>query len=82
MEFFLGLKSFREEKSREWIKGCQDKMLVIGGREDKFVKPKDIKQLIELAPRVKLEIIQDAGHLVPYERFDRFNSLVEAFISH
>jgi len=55
-------------------------MLIISGREDKRMKPRHIRKINNLFPQVKVEIIQNAGHIVSYEKPEYFNNLIEAFI--
>lgn len=80
VDFFLGFKTFCQDEPLEWIKNFQEKTLIIGGEEDRCFRPFCLKQLWQLIPEAKLEIIKDAGHIVPFEVPDYFNSLVEAFI--
>ena len=80
LEFCLGLKTFRKNESLEWMKSYQEKMLIISGGEDKRVKARNIRKINNLLPQVKIEIVQGAGHIVPYETPEYFNNLVEAFI--
>ncbi len=80
LDFCLGLKTFRKNESLEWMKSYQEKMLIISGREDKRMKPRHIRKINNLFPQVKVEIIQNAGHIVSYEKPEYFNNLIEAFI--
>ena len=80
LDFCLGLKTFRKKESLEWMKSYQEKMLVISGREDKRMKAKHIKRINQFLPEVKVEIVQNAGHIVSYENPEYFNNLIEAFI--
>ena len=80
LEFFLGLKTFYQNEPLEWVKNYQEKMLIVGGKEDKGVRPQSLEQLSRLVPQSRLEIVQDAGHIVPFEAPEYFNRLVEAFI--
>lgn len=81
LEFCLALKSFSKKKLRGWVKNCQGKTLVMGGKEDRIVKPEEIRQLGKSIFQSKLEIIEKAGHFVPFEASEHFNNLVEGFIS-
>jgi len=78
--FYLGLKTFRKNESLEWMKNYQEKMLIISGREDKRIKARHIRKINHFLPQVKIKIVQDAGHNVPYEVPQIFNRLIEAFI--
>jgi pimeloyl-ACP methyl ester carboxylesterase len=80
LEFFIGLRTFRKNEPLEWMKNYQEKMLIISGQEDRRVKVKHIKKINHFLPQVKIEIIQDAGHIVPYEVPEYFNNLIETFI--
>jgi pimeloyl-ACP methyl ester carboxylesterase len=80
LDFYLGLKTFWKKESLEWMKDYQEKMLIISGREDKRIKAKHIQRINNFFPQVKIEIVQDAGHMLPSEVPEHFNNLVEAFI--
>jgi pimeloyl-ACP methyl ester carboxylesterase len=80
VEFFLGFKTFYQDEPLEWVKNFQEKTLIIGGQDDRCFRPGCLEQLWQLVPQAKLEIIQGAGHIVPFEAPDHFNNLVEAFI--
>ena len=80
VDFFLGFKTFCHDEPLEWIKNFQEEMLIIGGEEDRCFHPFCLEQLWQLIPQAKLEIVKNAGHIVPFEAPDYFNSLVEAFI--
>jgi len=80
IEFFLGLKTFNQKEPLEWIKNFQEKTLIVGGIEDRCFQPNCLEQLYRMIPEAKLEIIQGAGHIVPFEAPEYFNNVVEAFI--
>jgi len=82
LEFFLDLKTFREGERAvsEWISGYQGKMLVVGGDQDRIATLEGLERLRQLVPRARLEIVENTGHLTPYEAPDRFNKLIENFI--
>ncbi len=80
LEFYLGLRTFRKRESWDWMKDYQAKMLIISGREDKRTKTRNIRKINGFLPQVKIEIVQNAGHILPYEVPMTFNRLIEAFI--
>lgn len=80
MEYLLGWKTFKEEESVVWIKNYRGRMLTIVGSEDKLVTVDNMRRLNKLTPNSRLEIVPNAGHLLPYETPEFFNKLVEAFI--
>jgi len=80
INFFLGLKTFCQDEPLEWIKNYQEKMLIIGGEEDRCFRPDYLEKLKKMIPQASLEIIPDAGHIVPFEAPERFNRLLENFI--
>lgn len=80
LEFCLGLKTFRKDEPLGWLKNYQEKMLIISGREDKRLKARHLRKINNFLPEVKVEIVQDAGHIVPYEAPEYFNNLIESFI--
>jgi len=80
LEFFLGLKTFYENEPLDWIQSYQEKMLIVGGQDDQRFKPNCLEHLNGLLPQSKLEIIKDAGHIVPAEAPENFNNVLEAFI--
>ncbi|MCX6725959.1 MAG: alpha/beta hydrolase [Candidatus Shapirobacteria bacterium] len=80
INFFLGLKTFCQDEPLKWIKNYQEKMLIIGGNEDRCFKPGCLEKLKQLIPQASLEIIPNAGHIVPYEAPEYFNQVLENFI--
>lgn len=80
LDFYLGLKTFKNKDSLEWMKDYQAKMLIISGREDRRIKAKNLQKIATFLPQVKIEIVQNAGHILPYEVPITFNRLIEAFI--
>jgi len=80
LDFFVALKTFRKKESLSWLERCQNKLLMISGREDKRVKPRVIRKIERFIPEAKIEIVQDAGHIIPFENPLDFNDLVEDFI--
>jgi pimeloyl-ACP methyl ester carboxylesterase len=54
--------------------------LVIWGENDAALLPALTRGLSEWVPQVRVEIIADAGHWVPYERSDEVNRLIREFL--
>jgi pimeloyl-ACP methyl ester carboxylesterase len=80
LDFYLGLKTFRQKESLEWMKNYQERMLFISGREDKRVKAKHLRKINNFLPQLRIEILENTGHILPCEAPTTFNRLVEAFI--
>lgn len=55
--------------------------LVIGGAEDSFTPPEELRALAEAIPACRVELIEGAGHVCAYERPAAFNHLVGEFLS-
>ena len=54
--------------------------LVIHGAEDRYVPPANARALAEAIPGAKLQVLEDAGHLVFVERFADVNREVVRFL--
>lgn len=80
LDFYLGLKTFRKKESLLWMKNYQEKMLFLTGREDKRVSGRMLKKLNRLFPEIKIKVVDDAGHILPFETPTLFNEIVEGFI--
>jgi epoxide hydrolase 4 len=55
--------------------------LVIWGENDAALLPSLTRGLSEWVPRLRVEIVPDAGHWVPYERPDVVNRLIRDFVA-
>jgi epoxide hydrolase 4 len=55
--------------------------LVIWGENDAALLPSLTRGLSEWVPRLRVEIVPDAGHWVPYERPDVVNGLIRDFVA-
>jgi len=54
--------------------------LVLCGDQDRVTPPALSRELAQMIPGARSEIIEGAGHLTNLERPDAFNTLVGAFI--
>jgi epoxide hydrolase 4 len=54
--------------------------MVIWGEKDSVLLPTLTRGLSEWVPRLRVEIVQGAGHWVPYERPDEVNRLIRDFV--
>jgi pimeloyl-ACP methyl ester carboxylesterase len=54
--------------------------LVIWGEKDAVLLPTLTRGLSEWVPQLRVEIVEGAGHWVPYERPDEVNALIRSFI--
>jgi pimeloyl-ACP methyl ester carboxylesterase len=55
--------------------------LVVWGEDDRVIPVRDAKRFGELIPDVRVEVWPDTGHVAMLERPERFNDLLEAFLS-
>lgn len=55
--------------------------LVLWGAEDRLIPPVYARRWAELCPGATVEILPDAGHMLPYERPEAFASAVSRFLS-
>ena len=56
-------------------------VLFVTGSEDIVIPPPLVEALSAMVPGAKLEIVPDAGHSVYFERAERFNRVVDQFLS-
>lgn len=54
--------------------------LVVGGAEDSFTPPDELRALAAAIPLSRFELIDGAGHVSPFERPAAFNHLVGEFL--
>ena len=54
--------------------------LVIVGDQDLVTPPDLSRELIDLVPGARLQVIENAGHLSNLEQFDAFNRAVDDFM--
>ncbi|MBB5374295.1 alpha/beta fold hydrolase [Acidocella aromatica] len=55
--------------------------LIIHGREDKVIPPEASQRLFALIPRAELHMFGRCGHWTQIEHTDRFNNLVDSFLT-
>ncbi len=55
-------------------------VLVVVGDSDEMVSLDAARALAESAPRGRLDVIEDAGHLVSLDQPDRFNAVLARFL--
>ena len=55
--------------------------LVIWGREDRFIPPPYAERFAELLPEAKLAFVEEAGHMLPYEKPERVAEAIVGFCS-
>jgi 3-oxoadipate enol-lactonase len=54
--------------------------LVVGGAEDTFTPPTELRALADAIPRSRFELLERCGHVGPIERPAAFNHLVSEFL--
>ncbi len=80
VEFYLDLKTFYQNEPLDWVQSYQEKMLIVGGQDDRCFRPDCLERLNQLIPQSELEILEGAGHILPWEMPKTFNRMLEAFI--
>jgi 3-oxoadipate enol-lactonase len=55
--------------------------LVVTGSQDTLIRPDAQADIAEHIPGARLEVIQDAGHILPVEAPDAFNRIVDGFLA-
>lgn len=55
--------------------------LVVGGAEDSFTPPEELRAMAAMIPRSRLELLAGGGHVCAYERPGAFNHVVAEFLS-
>ena len=56
-------------------------VLFVTGTEDIVIPPPLVEALAAMVPEAKLEVVPEAGHSVYFERAERFNRVVDQFLS-
>ncbi|HLE97685.1 MAG TPA: alpha/beta fold hydrolase [Candidatus Thermoplasmatota archaeon] len=54
--------------------------LVVWGRDDRIFPVRHGKRAVKLLPKARLEILDDCGHVPPFERPDAFNATLLRFL--
>jgi 2-hydroxy-6-oxonona-2,4-dienedioate hydrolase len=70
---------FHNPKLPSHLHRVQCPTLVICGRDDQLIPPAHSKFYAEKIPGARLEILNECGHMLPYEKTDDFVRLVTAF---
>jgi len=73
-------KYFRDYDATSILPKISCPALIIVGREDKVTPVEQSQQIHKLIPNSKLIIIDDAGHLVLYEKPNELNKIIHDFI--
>ena len=73
-------KFYKDYDASNTVVNIKAPTLIIVGRDDKVTPPEHSKTLKKLIPESRLEIIDDAGHLILYEKPDKINKLIHEFI--
>lgn len=67
--------------STDLLAGIPCPVLVVSGAEDTFTPPEELRALAAAIPRSRLEVIESAGHVCPYERPAAFNHVAGEFLA-
>ncbi len=77
---FRYTRFFIDYDATKWLHEIKVPTLIIVGRDDKVTPVSESKLLNKLIPNSRLIIIEDAGHLVLYEKPSELNGIIEEFI--
>lgn len=77
---FRYLKFFKDYDASKWLHEIRTPTLIIVGRDDKVTPPAESEKIKELIQDSELVVVEDAGHLILYEKPEYLNSLIEGFI--
>ena len=77
---FRYLKYFREYDATETLRKITCPTLIIVGKDDNVTPPSESKKIHELIRNSRLEVIEDAGHLILYEKPNILYKLIGSFI--
>ncbi|MES2119703.1 MAG: alpha/beta fold hydrolase [Pseudomonadota bacterium] len=78
--YVIGAEAVWLAHQRERVHDIRVPTLVLCGTEDKVTPPALSRELVQLIPGARLEMIEGAGHLGSLEKPDAFNTLVGAFV--
>lgn len=68
------------ESSAELLSKVSVPVLVVGGAEDSFTSPDELRALAAGIPGSRFELLEGAGHVSPFERPAAFNCVVAEFL--
>jgi pimeloyl-ACP methyl ester carboxylesterase len=60
--------------------GVRVPTLVIGGEDDDLTPPKYARYLVEHIENARLVLLEDAGHMLPFERHDTLAGLLHDYV--
>ncbi len=63
------------------IKGMQTPVLIIAGKETDIFQAASIRTFQRCVPGARIEVLENAGHLVPFERTERVSELIIDFVN-
>lgn len=63
------------------VASFQGPFVLVVGAEDELLPVDEAREIVALAPRGRLEVVEDAGHLVNLDRPDRFNAILREFLA-
>jgi pimeloyl-ACP methyl ester carboxylesterase len=80
-ELLAGIEALRDRRDATEVVVDFDKPLVlVVGDRDEVLPVDEARQIAESAPDGRLEIVEDAGHLVSVDAPDRFNEILREFL--
>jgi len=73
-------KYFTDYDASKWLHEVRAPTLIVVGRDDKVTPPSESEKISRLIPNSKLIVVENAGHLILYERHEELNRLIEEFV--
>jgi pimeloyl-ACP methyl ester carboxylesterase len=80
--FFRQFEAIRGHDTLDRLSAITCPVLIAGGEDDCIAPPRYARQLAELLPKARLEIMPGIGHAPPIEDPRGFNRLLEGFLGH
>lgn len=71
---------FRDYDASSWLHEITAPTLIIVGEDDAVTPPEESRRISELIPNSKLLVVEDAGHLILYEKPEELNAAITGFL--
>ncbi len=78
---FRMAKAMGEHSAKDLLPDIEAPTLVLTGAKDVMTPPRLGEEMAEIIPNARLEILPEGSHTLPIDEPDRFNRLVEEFVS-
>jgi len=78
---FRMAKAMGDHSAKDLLPEIDAPTLVLTGAKDVMTPPRLAEEMAEIIPNARLEILPEASHTLPIDEPDRFNRLVEEFVT-